>query len=65
MILQLLRDVEFLCSIVHASPTIHSLYCSARKEMLTSVTVRQLTDRGFNPFGPQNVVDVYMAGGQR
>lgn len=50
-------DYRSLRSIVHASPGFHSVYLSAREELLALVTIRQLTDRGFNFFGKYNVIE--------
>ena len=51
-------DYGSLRSIVHASPSFHSVYLSAREELLALVTIRQLTDRGFNFFGKYNIMEV-------
>ena len=50
-------DYRSLRSVVHASPGFHSFYLSAREELLALVTIRQLTDRGFNFFGRYNVIE--------
>ena len=50
-------DYRSLRSIVHASPGFHSFYLSAREELLALVTIRQLTDRGFNFRGKYNIIE--------
>ena len=48
MILHQIPDVPSLQSLVKASPDFHQIYLSARTEILTAVTLRELGSKGVN-----------------
>ena len=57
MMIAQLCDYKSLRSIIHASPGFHSFYLSAREELLASITIRQLADRGFDFRGKYNIIE--------
>ena len=54
-----ISDHDSLKNLIRASPTYHFLYLTAREEILTNMTIRQLVSRGFDPFSKHNVIEVY------
>lgn len=58
MVLRNLPDHESLKSLVHASPDYHSVYLSARHEVLTLVTLRDLASRDIDLSKTEAVVEI-------
>lgn len=60
LILHQIPDRGTLRNLILASPTYHSLYLTAREEILTPLTIRQLISRGFDPFSQCNVIETFI-----
>ena len=60
MILLRLYNKKSLQSIIRASPTFLGLYRSDSEVIYTAIAIRQLAERGFDVFGSDTILEIYV-----
>lgn len=55
-------DVATLSALIHASPTYHAVYLSAREECLAKATICDLESRGIDVLTPHTFIEVSIRG---
>lgn len=63
IILKQAPDLKTFQNLVHASPSYHAVYLTARKQILTTMALRQLAVRAIDFFQPSSRLEVYVKGG--
>ena len=64
MILLQLHSSRTLRNVLRASPAFRDVATVYFDEILTAITIKQVTQRGFDPFGPHNIIEVCLNGHQ-
>ncbi len=64
-LLHQIPDVATLSALIHASPTYHELYAALREEILTSITLKELSARDIELLPPSPFVEIRVYGVSR